>query len=163
MINSPAVFLDMDGTVVRPKEGEFINDPENMVVMENVRSVLSTYDEKHLVLGVTNQGGVAHEHMGIQTYRKIKDGIMDLVPRIERIEFSPAMHTGGCPTFGKSTFLRKPQPGMLAAHESYWRRRGIQIDFAESVMVGDKPVDKKTVEDTPVDFIYADKFFLRDG
>lgn len=164
----PAIFLDMDGTVVEPPEGkDFINHPDDVRLMSNVRDTLDIYEQDHLILGVTNQGGIAFEHFGLSTYFDIRDEIMRLVPQIDRIEFAPAYPRAKSDIFSADTLLRKPQYGMFAAHEAHYRERGVQINYAASVMVGDagrgqaRNEDEVASENAGVDFVHANTFFQR--
>lgn len=161
----PALFLDMDGTVVEPEEGDFINDPSEVTVIEGrrerIREYVSTPGETNpLVLGVTNQAGVAFGHMSLTDYRRIRAKIRSEVPELHAIEFSPCHPDGDDPAFGTKTLLRKPQVGMLAALERRCLRKWhAQIHFERSLFVGDRDEDQECAERAGIDFQWASDFF----
>lgn len=65
----PALCLDFDGTIRFSKRAEFINSPADICLFPGVEPVLWEYRGKgYLILGITNQGGVA---FGFKTISQI--------------------------------------------------------------------------------------------
>lgn len=59
----PALCVDLDGTVRRYKSGEFISGPSDLELFPDAEAKLWEYrDDGFLIIGVSNQGGVAHGH-----------------------------------------------------------------------------------------------------
>lgn len=161
----PALFLDMDGTVVEPAGGDFINDPSEVTVIEGRREriiehVSSSGQKSPLVLGITNQAGVAFGHMSLIDYRRIRAKIRSKVPELDAIEFSACHPDGEHPAFGTKTLLRKPDTGMLAALERRCLRTWeAQVDYENSLFVGDREEDRECAKRAGVDFQWASDFF----
>jgi D-glycero-D-manno-heptose 1,7-bisphosphate phosphatase len=63
------IFFDLDGTLRTTKSGKtFINEPDDQQALEGTQKALAYYQEKgFLLIGITNQGGVAAGHKSLQS------------------------------------------------------------------------------------------------
>jgi D-glycero-D-manno-heptose 1,7-bisphosphate phosphatase len=163
-----ALVLDLDGTVRRSKRGPdaFIEGPDDVELFPGAEAAIHAYRRATgaLVLGFTNQGGVAHG------YKTPLDHEAELRRTFELFEDSPflavessfSMLGGKTPGYGVRSLLRKPYYGMLAVLE--WRLRtehALAVRWDESLVVGDRPEDQEAARAAGVPFGWAHDFFGR--
>ncbi|MBO3463670.1 HAD-IIIA family hydrolase [Aetokthonos hydrillicola Thurmond2011] len=155
------LFLDLDGTVRETKSGKtFINDPEDQQLMKGVKEALSRYKD-WLLIGVTNQGGVAVGHKSIQDAIKEQKITIELAG-LDFAYFCPDYEGLTCyKVFGEDDYniikkdsieelgsFRKPGAGMVNMAIKY-------LSPDECLMVGDRPEDEQCAKSAGIRFIPA--------
>jgi D-glycero-D-manno-heptose 1,7-bisphosphate phosphatase len=139
-VRRPALFTDLDSTVRETFSGNgFPLDPADQVVLPNVAERLREARSLGcLVIGVTNQGGVAFGELEEEDVRAINRHLADsLLPGLfDDILFCPHHVRGWRTAYRQVCPARKPGPAM--AFEAA-RRHGIELPL--SVMVGDMATD----------------------
>ncbi len=158
------IFFDLDGTLRQTKSGvTFINDPADQQAIEGTQKALSYYQNKGFVLiGITNQGGVAAGHKSIESAIEEQRITLQLFPELELIYFCPNYDGESCYRVNreKTIFIknpnlmnscRKPGAGMIeiaAGEFSFFNKD-------KSWMIGDRPEDQKCAEAAGVKFVWA--------
>ncbi len=60
------LLLDMDGTLREPKSGQpYFQDPKDQRHIEGASTAILAYKDGGIMVGITNQGGVAAGHKSI--------------------------------------------------------------------------------------------------
>jgi D-glycero-D-manno-heptose 1,7-bisphosphate phosphatase len=161
----PALCLDLDGTIRYSKRGPFIHKPEDIVLFDGTEDVIWGFRDKgYLILGVTNQGGVAY---GLKKPGDVDDEIEATLRLFERNPFdvikASLLHPEGrVEPYKHRSLLRKPDIGMLALYEAEFFAKGVVIDWDNSIFVGDRPEDEECAGRAGIEFIWAHEFFNRD-
>ena len=143
-----AVFLDRDGTL-NVYRG-YISDPDAIELLPGAAEAVRRINEKgYLAVLVTNQPVVARGACSIETLDDIHCRLEALLGAqgayLDAIYFCPHHpdrgFAGENPLYKTDCDCRKPKPGMLlrAAQE-------MNIDMAQSVMVGDTMTDVQTAQ-----------------
>ena len=165
---APALVLDLDGTVRRHKEDEsaFINSADDIALYPDVEEIVWRYrDDGYLILGVTNQGGVAFGHKTPQSFWKELEAMETLWKRGDPFHVIKACfhHVEGSvtPYNAARSLLRKPQHGMLALMEYELYGQGYVVDWDRSLFVGDRPEDEACAAGAAISFRWAWDFFSR--
>lgn len=154
------LLLDLDGTIREPiSNAKFINEPYDQRPIEGAdRAIAHYYAHDWIVIGITNQGGVAAGHKTLEDCFVEQAYTLELFPQMLKIYFCPdfegkqlgcvyrSLHNLFTPE-GYSSF-RKPAPGMLeyvlATH-----------DVGECWYVGDRPEDVQAAEAAGINYIDA--------
>lgn len=169
----PALCLDLDGTVRRSKRGEkeFINGPDDIELYPGVEEKIWEYRDKgYLILGLTNQGGVAMGYKTVEQVQRELDATFALFTRSERgmgpfqlLEtcFHMQDEKASFP-YNRRSLLRKPDIGMLVLMECEAFDAGFLIDWDNSLFVGDLPDDEGCAKNAGIPFQWAHEFFGRD-
>lgn len=173
----PALVLDLDGTVRYNKDNPrgFINGPETVAIYDDVAPRVREYRDKgFMILGVTNQGGVAHGYKTMQEAQDENDLTMNILAEqvwgdsladsaFDAVMYCPFMVDGTVEPYDVRSLLRKPQIGMLAVieYDMYINFTTI-IDWDRSIMVGDRLEDKELAQNANLYFISSDAFFGRE-
>ena len=161
----PALCLDFDGTIRFSKNGRIINHPEDVALFDGVEEKIWSYKDKgYLVLGITNQGGVAY---GFKTEAAWQEELAQTTGLFERNPFDHVAYSllhpkGRVKPYNHRSLLRKPEIGMLAACELAMFQQGIVVDWDASIFVGDRPEDEECAKRAGLEFIHADTFFERE-
>ena len=132
-----AVFFDRDGVlnvdrgyVHRREDWEW-----NLQAREAVRFL---NDRGYLVVVVTNQSGIARGYYGeadlTRLHRWVQDELNSIGAHVDRFYHCPHGPNDACP-------CRKPRPGMLLR-----AIEDLDIDPAESLMIGDRESDMQAAE-----------------
>ena len=156
--------LDLDGTVRRSKSGKtFIEGPDDIELMPGILPLLKKYhQEGWILIGVSNQAGVAHGYKTYDTMGKEMEATYKLCWNNGPILFD-ILATTGDPT-GKvkphlyRSLCRKPDYGMLAIAEYKFIRQGIYPDWDNSLFVGDRPEDEECAKRAGIPFMHIDEF-----
>jgi len=160
------IFFDLDGTLRQTKSGAtFINDPADQQPIEGTQKALSYYQEKgFLLIGITNQGGVAAGHKSLQSAIEEQRITLELFPELSEIFFCPnwgescyQLSRGNqplefsAPLSGDGTAIscRKPGHGMLLT-----ATRPL-AELKDCWMIGDRPEDQQCAEAAGVKFVWA--------
>ena len=162
---SPALCLDLDGTVRKSKSGKFINGPDDINLFSGVEQRIWDYRNKgFLIFGITNQGGVAYGLKSPADYMTEIEATLALFDKNPfHIIKSCYHHPGGkVEPYNHRSLLRKPNIGMLALCEAEAWEMGYIIAWDDSIFVGDRPEDQQCAENAGIAFQWEDDFFGRD-
>lgn len=168
----PALVLDLDGTVRKSKSGKtIISEPSDIEIITT--TCLSAFEYKkldYLILGATNQGGVAHGFKSLdQVLFEISDtndlisealGTVDL---FDEIWYAPSDGKGKIFPYKFKSLLRKPYYGMLAEMEKHYFDRKVVIDWDNSLFVGDRQEDEDCAKSAGIEFMYVLDFVKKHG
>lgn len=77
------------------------------------------------------------------------------------VQFSLNHEKGKIEPYKHRSLLRKPDIGMLVLCEVEALKKGIIIDWPNSIFVGDRPEDEECAQRAAIQFIHADVFFGR--
>lgn len=163
----PALCLDLDGTIRFNAEspGGFINSADEIALFDDVEDKLWDYrNAGYLIIGVTNQGGVAFgykTHEGNQAEFERTTELFDNCP-FHMLHAAYHHEKGTVEPYCHRSLYRKPDIGMLAQSESDAFGRGYVIDWDNSLMVGDRDEDEELARRAGVEFVHANSFFARD-
>lgn len=164
---SKIIFFDLDGTLRQTKSGQtFINEPEDQQAIKGTQEALAYYQEKgFLLIGITNQGGVAAGHKSLQSAIEEQRITLKLFPQLSEIFFCTNYSGESCwqlsdgnvpldfgaPRAGNGTAIscRKPGHGMLLV-----AARPL-AELKDCWMIGDRPEDQQCAEAAGVKFVWA--------
>lgn len=164
---SKIIFFDLDGTLRQTKSGKtFINQPEDQKPIEGTQKALAYYQEKgFLLIGITNQGGVAAGHKTLESAIEEQRITLKLFPQLSEIFFCTNYSGESCwqlsdgnvpldfgaPRAGNGTAIscRKPGHGMLLV-----AARPL-AELKDCWMIGDRPEDQQCAEAAGVKFVWA--------
>lgn len=161
---TPALCLDLDGTIRYSKTGDFISSPDDIALYPGAEAKIWKYrDNGFLIFGVTNQGGVAY---GFKTPADNDAEIEATIRLFERNPFhviKACLHMvgGKVEPYNHRSLLRKPQIGMLALCEIDAWAQGYIVDWDHSLIVGDRPEDEHLARNASISFQWAWDFFGR--
>ncbi len=161
---SPALCLDLDGTIRFPTSGAFINKPEEIRLFPDVeRTIWEFRDNGWLIFGISNQGGVAHGFKSPQQNNEEIEATFSLFKRNPFHIIKCCYHDdkGSVAPYNHRSLLRKPDYGMLAVCEVEAFQVGYIVDWDKSLMVGDRPEDEQMAKNAAIKFEWADAFFGR--
>jgi len=158
----PALCLDFDGTIRRSKSGQtFIQNFNDIELMPNIEKLIWRYRNMGwLILGISNQAGVAHgfklpleiEHEMDTTLKLFKQNPFHIV------KFCYHDGKGKIEPYNHRSLLRKPDIGMLAIMESEAWNEGFVIDWDNSLFVGDRLEDEQCAKNAGIAFRHIDSF-----
>ena len=158
----PALCLDFDGTIRRSKSGAtFINDVSDIELMPRVEKLIWRYREMgYVILGISNQAGVAHGFKLPIEVEKEMDATLKLfsVNPFHIIKWAYHDGNGKVEPYCHRSLLRKPDIGMLAIMEMEAYNEGIVIDWDKSLFVGDRPEDEQCAKNAGIPFRHIDSF-----
>ena len=154
-----ALFTDIDGTLTTTKSGEtFKQNPQDIKPIETaIAGIKLAKKQGLLIIGCSNQGGVAAGHKTLKDAQEEMKNTLELVPELESIYICTDYEgreiyrierdeiTQVPPTLGAG---RKPDPGMLERGRFDYR-----IDMRKSYMVGDREEDKQAAIASGIKFI----------
>ena len=131
----PAAFLDRDGTLI--VEHGFLSDPDGVQPLPGaVAAVKQLNDWGFLVIGVSNQSGVARGYYGEETVRAVNRRVIEAFAqqgaRIDAIYYCPHHPSPGA----LECDCRKPKRGMIDQATS-----DFVIDLEHSIVIGDRLCD----------------------
>lgn len=160
----PALCLDFDGTIRKSKTGTFIKDANDIELIEGVESLIWKYrGHGYLIIGISNQGGVAHGHKRPSHIEKELTATLSLFHKnpFHIVKMCYHMEDGKIEPFNHRSLLRKPAIGMLALAEYEAWKNGYMIDWDNSLFVGDRPEDSKCAENANIPFRHIDDFLTQ--
>ncbi len=138
-----AAFLDRDGVIC--KEKHHLYKPKDFEFIEGVPEAIEELRQQgYLIFVITNQAGVAK---GLYTendvnilhsfmLKKLKN-----ITHIDGIYYCPYHENGTVNEYIKFSPDRKPGDGMIQKAVEDMRKKGIDIDLKNSLLVGDKLSD----------------------
>lgn len=125
-----AIFLDRDGVINDNKK--HVNSPDDLIIYDAAKLGLSKlYKYGYELFIVTNQGGVELGYITEQDLDRIHHKMID-----ELKPYCEIKDIAYCPDFKKSSYCRKPKPGMILELAKKYN-----IHLEQSWMVGDMDTD----------------------
>jgi D,D-heptose 1,7-bisphosphate phosphatase len=135
------VFLDRDGNI--NVEKDYLHKIEDFEFIKGAKESIKIFNDLgYLVVVVTNQSGVARGYYDENSVKELHDYLQREVESIgghvDGFYYCPHHPEKGIGKYKLDCNCRKPEPGMfLQAKED------LDIDFSNSIMVGDKISDVK--------------------
>ena len=157
----PALFLDLDGTIRYGKSGTFIKDVHDIALYDGIPELVWKYrNEGYLIIGISNQGGVAH---GFKTHQEIDAEMERTILLFDKNPFHDikwCLHhpDGNVEPYCHESRFRKPDIGMICEAEVDCFNAGFIIDYSKSIFVGDRPEDKECAKRAGIQFMDAEEF-----
>lgn len=143
----PCAFLDRDGTII--EDPGYLSDPDGIRFIPGASEAIRRLrGAGYLVIGVTNQAGVARGMYGEAEVRRVNERLQQLLAEagapLDAIYYCPHHAEYGTGEYRKDCACRKPGPGMVAQ-----ALRDFPIDLGRSVIVGDHLSDVGLREHVP--------------
>lgn len=139
LILRPALFLDRDG-VINIDHG-YVHKRENFEFVDGIFDLCRIAKQLgYLIFVVTNQAGIGRGYYTEQEFLALTEWMCAVFDahdaRIDKVYYCPSHPEHGVGMYKVDSSYRKPAPGMfLQAGEEFG------VDFARSVLVGDKETD----------------------
>ena len=157
-----ALCLDFDGTIRRSASGAtFIRNVEDIELMPGIEKLIWAYRNMgYLILGISNQAGVAH---GFKLPLEIDWEMIGTLNLFEQnpfhfVKFCYHDGAGKIEPYCHRSLLRKPSTGMLALMEDDAFDAGFVVDWDNSLFVGDRPEDEECAKNAGIPFKHIDEF-----
>ena len=156
------LLIDIDGTLREPLSGQqYFQHPKDQRIIEGAQIALGAYKEDWIIVGITNQGGVAAGHKSMQECIKEQQYTLELFPELREIYFCPDFEGKKCfRVTGHNVYnhsktkwsrqYRKPRSGMLQL--AMVRHKHTPQN---SLYVGDRPEDEQAAQRAGVPFQWA--------
>ncbi len=160
------LLVDCDGTIRKPKsKAKVVNIPTDQEAIPGAVEAINHYFQTDwLIVGITNQAGVAAGHKSLENCIKEQQYTLELFPQIEAIYFCPDYEGQLCYCVTRNSCeqrhswqpginFRKPGDGMIFR---------ACIDFNggehpdEAWMIGDRPEDEAAACSAGINFMDAD-------
>lgn len=143
-MSKPAVFIDRDG-VINLDRG-YISKVDDFEFIDGVfEACLALKEMGYLLVLVTNQSGIARGYFTEDEFISLTEwmdwSFSDKGLELDGIYYCPHHAQHGNETYKKECDCRKPKPGMF-----FSARDDLDIDLAQSVMIGDKEDDMRAAE-----------------
>lgn len=160
------LVLDFDGTIRRSKSGKtFIEGPEDIELIPGVEKLIWRYRQMGwLIMGLSNQGGVAH---GFKSWQKCQ---IEMEQTWELFRPSNPFHAvkwcmhdpkGRVEPYNHRSLGRKPDIGLLFEFECEAYREGYIVDWDNSLFVGDRPEDEECARRAGIPFRDINNFLTQ--
>lgn len=156
-------MIDMDGTLREPLNGQlYFKHPKDQQLIEGVDLTIEAYKNDWIIVGITNQAGVAAGYKSMQECIQEQQYTLKLVPELKEIYFCPDFEGRKCFRVTRNNVYnhsqtrwfrqyRKPQPGMLKL--AMVRHNHLPENC---LYVGDRPEDEEAARRADVLFQWAD-------
>lgn len=158
----PALCVDWDGTIRRSKSGEtFIKNWQDIELIPGMEKLIWRYrDFGYLIIGISNQGGVAHGFKLAMEIERERDATLELFLSNPFHIVKMCYHDGKgkVEPYCHRSLLRKPDYGMMAIAEMDAYHAGYVIDWDKSIFVGDRPEDEQCAKNAGISFRSAESF-----
>ncbi len=133
------IFLDRDGNI--NVEKDYLHRVEDFEFEEGALEAIKIFSEsEYLIVVVTNQSGVARGYYSEEDVKTLHDyldrRVRETGGRVDGYYYCPHHPEKGIGDYKKDCGCRKPEPGMFLE-----AKRDLDIDFENSIMVGDKMSD----------------------
>ena len=133
------IFLDRDGNINIEKE--YLHKIEEFEFIKGAKEAIKIFNELgYLVVIVTNQSGVARGYYNEESVKKLHNYLQREVEKIgghiDGFYYCPHHPKKGIGEYKLDCQCRKPEPGMFLQ-----AKKELDIDFNNSIMVGDKVSD----------------------
>ena len=151
-MTNKALFLDRDG-VINVDHG-YVSKPQDFEFIDDVFDVCRWFqDQGFKIVVVTNQSGIGRGYYDEQTFKDLTAWMVDQFSEhgvvISDVQFCPHHPTKALQDYKQECACRKPAPGMLLT-----AAQNLNIDMAQSIMVGDKGSDMEAARSANVQFKY---------
>lgn len=138
-MSRPALFLDRDG-VINVDHG-YVHKPGDVEFVDGIFEMVAAAKKAgYLVVVVTNQAGIGRGYYSEADFLALMDWMkarfVEHGGQIDAVYFCPFHPEHGIGEYRRDSDCRKPAPGMLLQSG-----RELDIDFARSIFIGDKPSD----------------------
>lgn len=160
------LFVDCDRTIRKPKSGaKFINSPTDQEAIPGaIKAIENAQNKGFLIIGITNQPGVAAGHKSLENCIKEQQYTLELFPQIEAIYFCPDFEGKLCYLVRRNSCeqrykwrddinFRKPGDGMI--FRAFIDYNGGDY-YEEAWMIGDRPEDEQAATSAGISFMDAD-------
>jgi heptosyltransferase-2 len=146
-IETPAAFLDRDGTII--EDPGYLGDPDKIQFIPGAQEALGALRAAgYRLIVVTNQAGVARGIITEDDVRRVNVRLQELLSAagvpVDGIYYCPHHAEAGSPEYRKDCPSRKPGPGMVEQ-----ARQDFGLDVARSVIVGDHLSDPAVARHFP--------------
>ena len=140
----PAVFLDRDG-VINVDHG-YVNDEHDFEFIDGVFDATKQLQQMgYMLVLVTNQSGIARGMFDEERFLSLTQwmdwNFVDHGVEFDGFYYCPHHAEHGIGEYKQDCECRKPKPGMFIS-----ARNDLDIDMANSIMVGDKAEDMMAAE-----------------
>jgi len=140
MNREKALFLDRDGVI--NEDSGYPYKPEQIIFRDGIFDFCgAALNKGYILVVVTNQGGIAKGYYTeadvVALHTWMGDRFRDQGIAIAGFYYCPFRPDGVIPEYTKESFMRKPKPGMILQ-----AAQDLNIDIAQSLMLGDKPTDR---------------------
>lgn len=144
ILSKPAVFLDRDG-VINVDHG-YVHDEHDFEYIDGVFEAAKAFkDMGYLLVLVTNQSGIARGMFSEDRFLSLTQwmdwNFVDNGVELDGIYYCPHHAEQGLGDYKQDCECRKPKPGMFISARDF-----LEIDMANSVMIGDKAEDMMAAE-----------------
>ncbi len=138
-MNTPAVFIDRDGTI--NEQMGYINHPSRFLLLPGAAEAIRILNRSgYLAIVVSNQSGVARGYFPIDLVHRVHDRMEKVLSAegawIDGIFFCPHHPQGEVPEYAVACDCRKPGTGLIGE-----ARNRFDIDMAGSYVIGDRCQD----------------------
>lgn len=143
------LFLDRDGVINHEKKDDYVLNWNEFRFYEGVPAALKTLSNLFAtIVMVTNQRGIGKGIMTADDLTNIHENMLASITssqgRLDKIYY--------CDSIDNDCYNRKPNPGM--AYQA--KKDFTHIDFAKSIMVGNKVSDMKFGKNAGMTTVYVD-------
>lgn len=91
------LLVDLDGTIRKPLSGQqYSQTAKDQCIIAGADVALHAYPEEWIIVGITNQGGVAAGHKSIQRCIEEQQYTLELFPQLKEIYFCPDFEGKKC-------------------------------------------------------------------
>ncbi|MBW4422644.1 MAG: HAD-IIIA family hydrolase [Myxacorys californica WJT36-NPBG1] len=162
------LMIDLDGTLREPLSGQrYFQNAQDQQMIAGADLALRAYQDGWIIVGITNQGGVAAGHKTMQRCIEEQQYTLQLVPQLKEIYFCPDFDGRKCFRVTRHNAYnhsqtqwfkqyRKPQPGMLKL--AMVRHNHPPEDC---LYIGDRPEDEEAARRAGVAFEWAEDWITR--
>ncbi|OUL18469.1 HAD hydrolase-like protein [Nostoc sp. 106C] len=156
------LLLDLDGTIREPLSGkQYFQNPQDQQIIEGADIAVGAYKDDWIIVGISNQGGVAAGYKSIQECIKEQQYTLELFPELREIYFCPDFEGKKCFRVTRhnvhnhsktkwSGYYRKPGVGMLQLAMVRHKHTPENTCY-----VGDRPEDEAAARRARVQFQWA--------
>ena len=156
------LLIDMDGTLREPLSGQqYFQHPKDQRIIEGAPIAIRAYKDDWIIVGITNQGGVAAGHKSMQECIQEQQYTLELFPELREIYFCPDFEGKKCfrvtgynvYNYSKTNWsghYRKPRSGMLQLAMVRHKHSP-----QNSLYVGDRSEDEQVAQRAGVSFQWA--------
>ncbi|QFI38973.1 D-glycero-beta-D-manno-heptose 1,7-bisphosphate 7-phosphatase [Moritella marina ATCC 15381] len=136
---TPAIFLDRDGVINQDKG--YVSQIDDFEFIDgSIEAMLLLKQHGYLLIVITNQSGIARGYYSEEEFMTLTEwmdwSLADRGVDLDGIYFCPHHPEKGIGEYKQDCTCRKPNTGMLES-----AAKELEIDFANSYLVGDKLSD----------------------
>ncbi|MBD1845713.1 HAD-IIIA family hydrolase [Cyanobacteria bacterium FACHB-63] len=162
------LMIDLDGTLREPISAQpYFQNAQDQQVIVGADAALRAYQDNWIIVGITNQGGVAAGHKTMRECIEEQQYTLKLVPQLKEIYFCPDFEGRKCFRVTRHNVhnhsqtrwfrqYRKPHPGMLKL--AMVRHNHLPEDC---LYVGDRAEDEEAARRAGVAFEWAEDCIAR--